>query len=129
MGDRATPVFVAVDPAAATRHDHLAADIAVLVSQPSVGGPLLDFVAGFIDTGFRDAFGAGEPERARVGTPVGEAIRFRYRLPGGGDTPPAAVAWVIGAPAGTLLISVMGPSDIVADLDPDSLIASMTALP
>lgn len=128
MGDRAAPAFVAVDPAAAGGDDPLAANIAVLVSQPSVSGPLLDFVAGFIDTGFRDAFGAAEPERDRVQTPAGEAVRFRYRLPGGGDTPLVAVAWVIGAPSGTLLVSVMGPSDIVADLDPDGLIAASTVL-
>lgn len=130
MGDRATPEFLAVDPSAAGGPDGpTAPNIAVLVSQPSVSGPLLDLVAGFIGTGFKDAFGAAESARDRVSTPLGEAIRFRYQLPAVGDTAVEAFAWVIGAPAGTLLISVMGPADILADIDPDALIEAIRIIP
>jgi hypothetical protein len=129
MGNRATPAFIAVDPSAAETDVPLAANIAVLVSQPSVSGPLLALVAGFVDAGFRDAFGAPTPGRDRVETPLGDAIRIRYELSGGDATPLEAHVWLIGAQAGTLVISVMGAADVVAELDPDALIAESRGLP
>ena len=129
MGDRATPAFVALDPSAAGTGAPLTPNIAVLVSPQSVGGPLLDFVAGFIGSGFADALGATETDRKHVQTPVGEAVRLEYTLPGGGDTPLEAAVWVIGAPSGTLLVSVMGSVDVLADIDPEALIAAAAPLP
>ena len=129
MGDRATPAFVALDPSAAGSAAPLTPNIAVLVSPQSVSGPLLDFVAGFIASGFADALGATETERERVQTPVGEAVRLKYTLPGGGESPLEAVVWVIGAPSGTLVVSMMGPVDILADIDPEALVAATTPLP
>ena len=40
-----------------------------------------------------------------------------------------AVEYLVGAPAGTLLVSVMGPADVVAALDPDSLVSALEPLP
>ena len=129
MGERAAPAFIAVDPSAATTGVALAANIAVLVSQPSVGGLLLSVVAGVVDSGFRDAFDAEAPARDRVETPLGDAIRLRYDLPAVDGTPLEAHVWLISAPAGTLVISVMGTADVVAGLDPDALIAASRVLP
>ena len=39
------------------------------------------------------------------------------------------VEYVIGAPPGTLLVSVLGPADVVASLGPDALVAAMQPLP
>jgi len=128
MGGRATPAFVALDPSAAGTTASLTPNIAVLVSPQSVSGLLLDLVAGFIGSGFADAFEATETERERVQTPVGEAVRLRYSLPGGG-TPLEAAVWVIGAPSGTLLVSMMGPVDVLADLDPEAIMAATARLP
>jgi hypothetical protein len=86
-------------------------------------------VAGFIGSGFADSFGATETERERVETPVGEAVRLKYSLPGGGDTPVQASVWVIGAPSGTLLVSMMGPVGVLSDIDPEALIAATAPLP
>ena len=129
MGDRATPAFVALDPSVAGTTASLTPNIAVLVSPQSVSGLLLDFVAGFIGSGFADALGAKETERERVQTPVGEAVRLKYSLPGGSGTPLEAAVWVIGAPSGTLLVSMMGPVDVLADLDPGAIIAATAPLP
>jgi hypothetical protein len=128
MGDRAVPAFAAFDPTAGGDVT-LTPNIAVLVSQPSVGGPLLDLVAGFVGGGFEDSFGAEETARGRVATPLGEAVRLEYALPSGGGTALTAVEYLIGAPAGTLLVSVMGPADVVAALDPDALVAALAPLP
>jgi len=129
MGDRAVPAFVAFDPSVSGTDVPLAPNIAVLVAQPSVGGPLLDLVAGFIGDGFKDAFGAEETTRERVDTPLGEAVRLGYALAPRDGVTLSAVEYVIGAPAGTLLVSVLGPTDAVAALDPDALVAAMTPLP
>ena len=40
-----------------------------------------------------------------------------------------AVEYLVGAPEGTLLVSVMGPADLVAALDPDALVAALAPLP
>ncbi len=128
MGGRAVPAFAAFDPAPGSPAA-LTPNIAVLVSQPSVGGPLLDLVAGFVGTGFEDAFGAEEVARERVATPLGEAVRLEYVLSSGGETAMTAVEYLVGAPAGTLLVSVMGPADVVAAVDPDALVAALAPLP
>ncbi len=129
MGDRAVPAFVAFDPSTAGTDAGLATNIAVLVAQPSVSGPLLDLVAGFIGGGFKDAFGAEETSRERVDTPLGEAVRLEYALAPQDGVALTAVEYVIGAPAGTLLVSVLGPADAVASLDPDALVAAMAPMP
>jgi hypothetical protein len=128
MGDRAVPAFAAFDPAAGPGVA-LTPNIAVLVSQPSVGGPLLDLVAGFVGGGMEDAFEAEEIARGRVPTVLGDAVRLEYRLPADGGTPMAAVDYLVGAPAGTLLVSVMGPAETVTALDPDALVAALAPLP
>jgi hypothetical protein len=128
MGERAVPAFAAFDPAAGVDAT-LTPNIAVLVSQPSVGGPLLDLVAGFVGGGVEDAFEAEETGRERLTTPLGEAVRLEYSLPPDGETEMRAVEFLIGAPAGTLLVSVMGPADTVAALDPDALVAALAPLP
>ena len=101
----------------------------MLVAQPSVSGPLLDLVAGFIGGGFQDAFGAEETSRERVDTPLGEAVRLEYALAPQDGEALTAIEYVIGASAGTLLVSFLGPTDVVASLDPDALVAAMEAMP
>jgi hypothetical protein len=129
MGDRAVPAFVAFDPSTAGTGAGLATNIAVLVAQPSVSGPLLDLIAGFIGDGFKDAFGAEETARERVDTPLGEAVRLEYSLPPRDGVALTAVQHIIGAPAGTVLVSVLGPADVVALLESDALVAAMQRLP
>jgi len=129
MGDRAVPALVAFDPSVAGTDVPLAPNIAVLVAQPPVSGPMLDLVAGFIGGGFKDAFGAEETARGRVDTPLGEAVRLEYALAPRDGVALTAIEYVIGAPAGTLLVSVLGPADVVAALDPDALVAAMEAMP
>lgn len=122
-GDRTEVVFLALDPGG-TAADAVPANLAVLVSEPSVSGLLLDFVTGFIDMGFRDTLGVGEPERERVQTPIGEGIRLGYSMPGATDVPARLVAWVIGAPDATVLVTAMTPLESDAEVDPDALIAA-----
>jgi hypothetical protein len=129
MGDRAVPVYAAFDPAADGSSTPLTTTIAVLVSQPSVGGPLLDLVAGFVGAGLEDAFDAVEASRTRVATPLGEAIRLQHALAPRDGTEVVAVTWLVGAPKGTVLISVLGTEEAVSALDPDALVAAMTSLP
>ncbi len=129
MGERAVPALVAFDPSTAGPGTGLATNIAVLVAQPPVSGPLLDLVAGFIGDGFKDAFGAEQTARERVDTPLGEAVRLEYSLAPRDGVALTAVEYVIGAPAGTVLVSVLGPADVVTALDPDALMAAMAPLP
>jgi hypothetical protein len=111
LNGRAEPAFIAVDPAAAGSEGPLAANLSVLVAQPSVGGPLLDFVAGFICDALTDALGVPtSPERERERLPIGDAVRCTYDLPAGGDDPLVAEAWVIGAPSATVLVTLLGPA-------------------
>jgi hypothetical protein len=129
LDGRAEPVFLAVDPAPPTPAGPLATNLSVLVSQPSVGGFLLDFVAGFIADGLSEALGAtGEPGRDRVALPAGEAVRLRFTIPAVGGEEMVAVAWVIGAPAGTLLLTVLGTASAVGDLDPDAIAGAIVPL-
>lgn len=129
LGDRAVPALLAVDPAAADADIALTPTVAVLVAQPPVGGPVLDFVAGFIADGLAETFGSGDPVQARVETPVGEAIRMTFELPADGDRALAATAWVIGAEAATVLVAVIGPADEAPAADPDLLIDGAEPLP
>jgi hypothetical protein len=129
MGGRATPALIALDPRAAGTDVSIAPNIAVLVAQPAVGGPLLDFVAGFIASGFVESFGATETGRERVDTPVGEAVRLRFDIPADGGPPLAATAWVIGAEQGTVLVTVIGPADEAPASDPDALLDAAAPLP
>lgn len=122
-GDRAEVVFLAIGPAG-PEADAVPPNIAVLVSQPSVSGLLLDFVTGFIDEGLQDLLDLGEPERGRVDTPVGEAIRLEYAMPAAKGAPARFVAWVIGAPDATLLITTITPIASGATVDPDALISA-----
>jgi hypothetical protein len=129
LGDRAEPAFLALDSSAAESDVALAPSVSVLVAQPPVSGPLLDFVAGFIADAFAETFGSGEPERTKVETPAGEAVRLSFELPPDGDTPMRATAWVIGADEGTLLVTVVGPAGSPPSSDPDVLIDAVAALP
>ena len=128
LGGRATPVLLAVDDSAAGTSAALTPNISVLITQPSVQGPLLDFVAGFIADGLAKALGSEAPERERVQLAVGEAIRLRYAMTAADGTALRADAWVIGAPAGTVLVTVMGPAPVVDGLGPDALASAITPL-
>jgi hypothetical protein len=122
------------DPAV---RDGLAADYpgasAMLDAADAVSGRadlvflLLDIASGFIDGGFQDALGVGEPERTRLDTPVGEAIRLEYAMPVAGSAGLLMVAWVIGAPDATLLVTAMTPAGSISGFDPDAMIAGAQA--
>jgi len=128
MGDRAAPALLALDPAAAGSTRTLAPSVSVLVAQPSVKGLLLDLIAGFIADGLVEAFGSGEPVRSRLATPVGEAVKLVFALPAAGNGPdPVVTAYVVGAEAGTLLVSVVGPPGEGPSGDPDALM--LAAIP
>jgi hypothetical protein len=129
LGDRAVPALLAVDPAAAGADIALTPTVAVLVAQPTVRGPVLDFVAGFIADGLAETFGSGKPAQQRVATPVGEAVRMTFELPADGDRALAATAWVIGAEQATVLVAVIGPADEAPAADPDQLIDGAEPLP
>lgn len=122
---RAELVFLAVETPAPSGGG-APASVALFVSQPSVSGPLLDFVAGFVDAGFRETLGLGMARRSHERTRVGEAVKLDYRgAPGAG---PLTVAWLVGARRGTLLIATMDPSRSVPALDPDALVKSLSEL-
>lgn len=130
LGDRAAPVFLAVDPEAAGRGDPLAANLSVLATQPSVGGPLLDLAAGFIADGMADSLGAtSPPSRERVDIPAGDAVRVRLQVPSLDGVPIAAHAWVIGAPGATILVTLLGPEAVIEALDPDGFAAAIVPSP
>lgn len=126
----ATPVFLAADPSEAARSGPLAANLSVLATQPAVGGPLLDLAAGFIADGLAESLGAtSDPARERIQLPVGEAIRLELDVPPMGGEEIRAIAWVIGAPEATLLVTLMGPTAALGDLDPDALAEAIVPLP
>jgi hypothetical protein len=56
-------------------------------------------------------------------------VRLEYALAPRDGVTLTAVEYVIGAPAGTLLVSVMGPAATVSALDPDALVAAMASIP
>ncbi len=126
VSGRADLVFLAVAPTGQGA-GAAPANVAVFTSQPPVSGLLLDIASGFIDGGFQDALGVGEPERTRIDTPVGEAIRLEYALPVAGSARLLMVAWVIGAPNATLLVTAMTPPGSVSGFDPDAMIAGAQA--
>ena len=126
IGGQATPVFLAVDPTAADRSEPLAANLSVLVTQPSVGGPLLDLASGFIADGMAESLGAtAGPTRERVDLAAGEAVRIELALPPVDGHEMVAVAWVVGAPGGTMLLTLLGPATALETLDPDALAAAI----
>ena len=126
LDGQATPVLLAVDPGAAGRGEPLAANLSVLVTQPSVGGPLLDLVAGFIADGLVDGLGAiGPADRERVALPAGDAVRIGLELPDRGGRAMTATAFVIGAPGGTVLLTLLGPASTLEGFDPDELAAAV----
>ncbi len=126
LDGRATPVFLAVDPSAADRDEPLAANVSVLATQPSVGGTLLDIAASFIGDGMAETLGAtAPPVRERVTIAAGDAVRIRMQVPPRDGHEILATAWVIGAPGGTLLITLLGPEEALAGLDPDVLAAAI----
>ncbi len=129
MGDRATPVLLAMDPASEGIAGSPGSSVSVLVAQPAVSGPLLDFIAGFIADGFADTFDSPDPVRSRLDTPVGEAVRLQFDLPAAGGPPLVATAYVVGAAEGTLLVTVIGSPDAAPASDPDAVILGVTPLP
>lgn len=129
MGTQAVPVFLAVDPTAAERGDPIAANLAVMVAQPPVGHPLLDLAAGFIADGMSESLGAtGPASRDRSDLPAGDAVRIRLDLPARDGLPMAASAWVIGAPRGTMLLTLLGPERTLDGFDSDALAAAIAPL-
>jgi hypothetical protein len=127
---RASPAFLAVDPAGARKGGPMAANLSVLTSQPSVGGPLLDFAAGFICDGLAQFIGAGaKPAREHHQLPVGDGVRCAYDVPAGNGGSITAVAWVIGAPSGTLLVTLAGPASTLGQVTADEIARSIVTLP
>ena len=126
LGGWASAAFLAVDPSPESLAAPLASNISVLVSQPSVGGSLLDFVAGMIGSSVADVLGADPPESEHVRLPAGEAVRLRYVVPAADGRGVSAVSWVIGAPGGTLLVTFMGSSAALAALDPEAIAGAIT---
>jgi hypothetical protein len=129
LGSQAEAVFLAVDPTAAERGDPIAANLAVMVAQPAVGHPLLDFAAGFIADGMAESLGAiGGASRAPDDLPAGDGVRIRLDLPPRDGLPMVATAWVVGAPGGTMLVTLLGPERSLDGLDPDALAAAIAPL-
>lgn len=130
VGPRASPVFVAVDPSAAGSAEPITANLSVLISQPSVGGPLLDLAAGFICDGLTRFLGAtANPTREHRQLPVGEGVRCAYDVPAVGGGSVSAVAWVIGVPSGTLLVTLAGPARVLDQVTADTVAESIAVLP
>ena len=130
LNGRAEPAFIAVDPAAAGSDGPLAANLSVLVAQPSVGGPLLDLVAGFICDALTDALGAPtSPERASERLPIGDAVRCTYDLPAGGGEPLVGEAWVIGAPSATVLVTLLGPASATDGVTAREIVGAIVPAP
>jgi hypothetical protein len=121
LGGQATPVFLAVDPTAADRGEPLAANLSVLVTQPSVGGALLDIASSFIADGMADSLGATTaPVRERVEMPAGEAVHIRLDVPPRDGHEIVAEAWVVGAPGGTMLVTLLGPATGLGGMSPEA---------
>jgi hypothetical protein len=128
LGERAAPVFLAVDPSDVSGAVPFAADLSVMATRPSVGGFLLDVAAGFIGDGIAETLGAPAPSKTPVDLPIGEAIRLDFSVPSDGTDPVVAVAWVIGAPEATLLVTLLGGEAALAGLDPDAIAAGIVPL-
>ena len=121
MGDRAVPAFAAFDPRLPARTSRWPPTSPCSSPSRRSAGRCWTSSRGSSAAGFKDAFGAEETARERVATPLGEAVRLEYALPPRDGVALTAVEYVIGAPAGTVLVSVLGPADVVASLDPDAL--------
>ena len=65
-------------------------------------------------------------ERSSARTPLGDAVRLSYQSR---PAKPVTVAWVVGAPRGTLLISTMGLARASDGLEPDAIIAALAPIP
>lgn len=129
LGDRAAPVLLAVDPSDASRSGSFATNLSVLATQPSVNGLLLDLAAGFIGDGIATTLGAPPPPRERIELPAGEAVRLELDVPPGEDGQAmTAIAWVIGAPGATVLVTLMGSEETLAGIGPDDLAGAITPL-
>ncbi len=129
LGDWADPVLLAVDPSTAAE-DAFTANMSVLATGTAVSGPLLDFVAGFIADGIAETLGAPSPAREKVDLPAGEAVRLDFDVPpDDAGRPVEAVAWVIGTPGATVLVTLMGGQAVLADLDPDAIAGAIVPLP
>jgi hypothetical protein len=129
LGNRAVPVLLAVDPSDASRSGSFATNLSVLATEPSVGGLLLDLVAGFIADGIAGTLGAPSPPRERVELPAGEAVRLEFDVPPSEDgRPMMAIAWVIGTPDATVLVTLMGSEAALASIRPDDLAGAITPL-
>jgi hypothetical protein len=127
LGERAAPALLAVDPSSGAPDASMPTSISVVVAQPPVEGFLLDMVAGFIETGVSDALGVpAAAERSREGLAVGEAVHMRF--PGQGKDPVEAEVWVVGAPAGTVLVAAVGTPDALEALEPEAIVAAMRPL-
>ena len=130
VGSRASPAFMALDPAMAGSAEPITANLSVLVSQPSVGGPALDLVAALICEGLTTFLGAtGSPSREHRQLPIGEGVRCAYDVAAEGGGSVSAVSWVIGAPAGTLLVTLAGPARSLGEVTADAVAGSIEALP
>ena len=129
MGDRAVPAFVALDPSTAgtgcrtglQRRRARRPAVGQWAPARPRGGVHRRRVQGRVP--------AEETARERVATPLGEAVRLEYALAPRDGLALTAVEYVIGAPAGTVLVSVLGPADVVASLEPDAFVAAMEAMP
>jgi len=129
VSGRATPAFLAFDPVAAQVAGSAVANLAVLTSQPSVRGFLLDVVAGFICQALQTSLGApSSPSREHRMLPVGDAIRCGYDLAPGASGPMSATAWIIGAPSGTLLVTLTGPTRALGPITADGIATSIRPL-
>ena len=129
LGDRATPALLVLDPSAEGADVAITPTVAVLVAQPPVQGPLLDFVAGFVGDGLAETFGSAAPAKERVVTPIGDAIRMTFELPPDGPTALAATAWVVGAEKATVVVVVVGLADAGPAANPSVLIDAAEPLP
>ncbi len=130
LNGRAVPVFIAVDPAAAGSEGPLAANLSVLVAQPSVGGPLLDLVAGFICDALTDALAAPtSPAREGRRLPIGDTVRCTYDLPPVAGDRLVAEAWVIGAPSATVLVTLLGPASALGAMTAEEIVEAIQPVP
>ncbi len=130
LNGSAVPVFLALDPSAASVAAPLASSLSVMLSQPSVSGPLLEVAAGFVEGRLNKALGAQGPQtRDRIDLAAGEAIRLRYAIRAANGQQVLTEAWVIGASSGTLLVTLVGTESALGDLDSGAIAAAIRPSP